>query len=99
MKKLIAANVQRVILIAGLLILAGINSKWLERAINNENKVMTAASQSGESAVADADKVQGVPVDAESESSVQSIEVALWEIPEEAYDVISADHEVDWKMG
>lgn len=35
MKKLIAANVQRVILIAGLLILAGINSKWLERAINN----------------------------------------------------------------
>lgn len=93
MKKLIAANVQRVILIAGLLILAGINSKWLERAINNENKVMTAASQSGESTVADADKVQGVPVDVESESSVQSTEVALWEIPEEAYDVISADHE------
>lgn len=28
-----------------------------------------------------------------SESSVQSTEVALWEIPEETYDVISADHE------
>lgn len=94
MKKLIAANVQRVILIAGLLILAGINSKWLERAINNENKVMTAASQSSESTVVDADKVHGVLADSESESSVQSTEVALLEAPEETYDIISADHEV-----